>query len=241
MAVATAALIGGALAAGGSIASAAIGSKAAKKAAKTQAESAQAGIDIQREQFEESRADLAPWRQVGEQALNQYAQVLGLQGGGEGGLGGPDFSSFFKSPGYEFRLGEGVKAVERSAAARGSLQSGATMKAIQRYGEGLASQEYGRYIESLSGLAGMGLGAAGQTGAFGAAAAGAQAQGLQTAGEARASGFTGSAGAIQQGIGGALGGIQSIFKPTQVSAAPVNLSPVPDLVGGLGPRLMVGG
>lgn len=227
----------------GSVASAVIGGKAAKKAAKTQAEAAQAGVSLEQRQFEETRADLAPWRQVGEQALNQYAQVLGLQGGGEGGLGGPDFSSFFKSPGYEFRLGEGIKAVERSAAARGLLQSGATVKAIQRYGEGLASQEYGRYIGSLGELAGLGGQAAAQTGAFGAQAAGAQAAGLQTAGEARASGFTGAAGQIQTGIAGvgqALGGIFGGGQPP-ISTPPYVPPPVPDLQGALGPRLIVGG
>ncbi len=197
----------------GGVTSAVIGAKGAKKAAKTQAEAAETGIAFEREQFEETRADLAPWREVGEQALNQYAQVLGLQGGGEGGLEGPDFSSFFKSPGYEFRLGEGIKAVERSAAARGSLQSGATMKAIQRYGEGLASQEYGRYIGSLGELAGLGGQAAAQTGQFGAASAAGQAAGAQAAGEARASGFADVASEIQTGIGGVIKGLGTIFKP----------------------------
>ena len=46
-------------------------------------------------------------------------------------------------PGYQFRLQEGMKALERSAAARGGVLSGATAKDIANYSQGLASQEYG--------------------------------------------------------------------------------------------------
>jgi hypothetical protein len=46
-------------------------------------------------------------------------------------------------PGYGFRLSEGLKALERSAAARGGLLSGGTGKALTRYGQEMASQEFG--------------------------------------------------------------------------------------------------
>lgn len=46
-------------------------------------------------------------------------------------------------PGYQFRLQEGMKALERSAAARGGVLSGATAKDITNYAQGMASQEYG--------------------------------------------------------------------------------------------------
>ena len=49
---------------------------------------------------------------------------------------------FQQDPGYAFRQAEGMKALERSASARGNLLSGATMKGIQRFGQDLASQEY---------------------------------------------------------------------------------------------------
>lgn len=112
---------------------------------------------------------------------------------GDGGLtvdtSSPQFGKYGKAfsetnftvdPGYAFRLSEGMKALERSAAARGGLLSGATMKGLQRYGQDLASQEYqnafNRYyaernaaLNPLQSLAGVGqtsanqLGAAGQT------------------------------------------------------------------------------
>jgi hypothetical protein len=47
-------------------------------------------------------------------------------------------------PGYQFRLSEGLKALDRQAAARGGLISGAALKASQIYGQDMASQEYGQ-------------------------------------------------------------------------------------------------
>lgn len=49
---------------------------------------------------------------------------------------------FQADPGYAFRMSEGMKALERSAAARGGLLSGSTLKGTQRFGQDLASQEY---------------------------------------------------------------------------------------------------
>jgi hypothetical protein len=66
-------------------------------------------------------------------------------------------------PGYQFRMKQGQNALQSSAAARGSLNSGATMKALQRYGQDFASNEYNnaynRNYERLSQLAGLGANA----------------------------------------------------------------------------------
>ncbi len=55
-----------------------------------------------------------------------------------------DFSmeKFQQDPGYAFRLSEGLKALDRTAAARGGLISGSAMKGAMRYGQDMASQEY---------------------------------------------------------------------------------------------------
>lgn len=85
-------------------------------------------------------------------------------------------------PSYQFRMAEGQKALERSAAARGILQTGGTLKALTRYGQDAASQEYqnafdrslntfktnqaGRQqqLSTLAGLAQLGYGASGASG-----------------------------------------------------------------------------
>lgn len=63
-------------------------------------------------------------------------------------------------PGYQFRMKQGQNALQSSAAARGGLNSGATMKALQRYGQDFASNEYNnaynRNYSRLSQLAGLG-------------------------------------------------------------------------------------
>ena len=121
---------------------------------------------------------------------------------------------FQADPGYAFRQAEGMKALERSAAARGGLLSGGTLKGIQRFGQDLASQEYGnafnRYqveraarLNPLQSLMGSGQSSANTlTGAAGQRGQG-QAQSQLAAGQARASGYVGSANAL----GGALGSI----------------------------------
>lgn len=121
-------------------------------------------------------------------------------------------SDFQKDPGYDFRMQEGQKALERSAAARGGLQSGGFMKALGRYGQDYASGEYqnaynrftndqtSRY-NKLAGIAGVG-----QTANAGLANAGqnyANQVGQNAMGVANAQGAAGIAGAnaVSQGIG----------------------------------------
>jgi hypothetical protein len=127
---------------------------------------------------------------------------------------GRDFGTadFEADPGYAFRQSEGMKALERSAAARGSLMSGSTLKGIQRFGQDLASQEYtnafNRYqvnrsnqLNPLQSLMGAGQSATNvQTGVEGQLGQN-QATNLYNAGAARASGYVGSANALAGALG----------------------------------------
>lgn len=110
--------------------------------------------------------------------------------------------AFLESPDYQFRLSEGIKATERSAAARGGLLSGRTLKALERFGQGEASQEFDRRFNRLGVLAGRG-----QAGTQGTSqAAYNTGQGVSNAlldqGAARASGVVGRANATTSGIEG---------------------------------------
>jgi len=119
---------------------------------------------------------------------------------------------FQADPGYGFRMSEGMKGLERSAAARGGLLSGATLKGIQRYGQDLASQEYtnafNRYqternarLNPLQSLAGVGQTATNQLGAAGQNYATGAGEALGAGAQARASGYMGMANAAAGGIG----------------------------------------
>lgn len=121
---------------------------AGNKAAKAQQKATKANIALQQEQdaeakrrYELERADLAPYREAGTKALGQL--VTGTAPGGEYMR---DFTlkDFQREPGYEFRRAEGQRGVENSAAARGGILSGGTLKALTRYNEDYASNEYGK-------------------------------------------------------------------------------------------------
>lgn len=112
----------------------------------------------------------------------------------------PGYEGFQASPGYEFRQSEALKAIERSAAARGALRSGGTMKAITRYADNIASSEYENYANRLAALAGVGQSATGSTAAAGAQAASGIANAYTNAGNARASSYLNTGNAINEGV-----------------------------------------
>jgi len=112
---------------------------AAKDAAQVQADAYNRALALQQRMYEEGVARQQPFYEAGKNALAQ------LQG--QTGAMPPAFQyrpeQLTTDPGYGFRLSEGLKALERSAAARGGLMSGATGKALQRYGQEMGSQEFG--------------------------------------------------------------------------------------------------
>ena len=211
--VATAAKVGGGL----------IAASGAKKAASAQEQAAREALAAQERMFQKQLELQEPFRQAGLTAQQQIMQLLGIGGDqtapGYGSLAKPfGMDQFEADPGYAFRQAEGMKALERSASARGNLLSGSTMKGIQRFGQDLASQEYqnafNRYqveraarLNPLQSLMGSGQSAVNtMTGAAGQAGQ-AQAQNLYGIGQARASGYIGSANALAgalQGVGGAI-------------------------------------
>lgn len=106
------------------------------------------------------------------------------------------FAKFRATPGYQFGLDEGNKQVQASAAARGGLNSGATLKALQRYGTNYADQQgYTPYMNRLASLAGMAQTSTNTTGAQGASVAQNMGNNLINAGQARAQGTYDSANA----------------------------------------------
>lgn len=128
--------------------------RSAEKAANTEAAQQQRALELQERMYEEGVARQQPFLQTGTEFFNRLAA---LQRGGPGAA--QEFLQM--DPGYGFRLSEGLKALERGAAARGGLVSGAALKAAQRYGQDVASQEFGQAYNRLAGLAQIGPSAAG--------------------------------------------------------------------------------
>lgn len=187
------------------LASAAAGLYSANKASKTQAQSAQQGIDAQERMFNRQNELQEPWRKAGEEALNKLIPLAS-------NYTPFGMNQFQQDPGYAFRLSEGMKALDRTAAQRGGLLSGATLKGAQRYGQDLASQEYtnafNRYqaeraaqLQPLQSLAGVGQSSANML----TGSAGQMGQNLSTGygniGQARASGYLGGSNALTSALG----------------------------------------
>jgi hypothetical protein len=222
--------------AGAVVVGAGVNAYASNKAAKAQQQSASDAnavakqtsddqIALQREMFNKNVELQQPAIDAGNTSRNRLLQLLGLSAGGaDNGSLMKDFSmgDFQADPGYQFRLDQGQKALDRSAAARGSLLSGAALKDANNYAQGQASQElqaaYDRFntnrtnkMNPLLSLAGSAqtasgaLGAAGQNYANGAGSALSQygaavGQNLTGAGNARASGYVGTANAVGNGL-----------------------------------------
>jgi hypothetical protein len=194
-----AAVVGGAALAG-----TAVSMYSANKASKAQI-NAQKGSLARQEELQ------APFREAGLISQNRLLDYMGLgkDPKAEGfGRYARDFSmsDYQEDPGYQFRLREGLKALDRKAAMRGGSLGGNALRAGQEYAQDMASQEYqnafNRYqinrsnqLQPLQSLLG-----AGQTSANILTGATDKAYGAM--GDARASGYLGVGNAINQGISG---------------------------------------
>jgi hypothetical protein len=176
----------------------------ANKAAKAQLQGAREGAAAEREMFERQVELQEPFRQVGVNALpdlvaaSQYDPFT--------------LAKFQADPGYAFRMKEGLRAVENSAAARGGLLSGNAMRGITRFGQGLATEEFDRAfnryqagfaskLNPLQALAGVGQ-TSSNTLSNAAGQLGTNLSNLAVgAGNARASAYAGTANALASGIG----------------------------------------
>ena len=110
---------------------------ASKDAANQATQASNYAINLQREMFDKQMELQAPFREAGVNALNQmqggaFAQPAAFTGQ----------VNMLSDPGYQFRLEQGLRAMNQTAAARGGLMSGNALKAGQQYGQNYASGEY---------------------------------------------------------------------------------------------------
>jgi hypothetical protein len=204
-----------------------VASDASRRAGNIQADATQAAQDAQERMYERQVSLNEPFRLAGVASQNRLMELLGIKspttpaGGTPSEFSvdpnSPDFGKYARDfgaadfetdPGYAFRLSEGMKALDRTAAARGGLLSGATLKGAQRYNQGMASDEYQRAYEryntnranQLNPLMGYATGPGMSATAASSNAAqnfGTQTgQNLQDVGTARASGYLGSGNAL---------------------------------------------
>lgn len=159
---AVAAAIGGAAVIGG--ASTII---AGQNAANAQSQAADRANQFASTQTQEMQQRAEPWRETG-----VFANNLLTQGIDSGDLTRKfTMNDFHQDPGYQFQLGQGQLAMQRSAAAAGMLNSEGTQQRLNDYSQGMANTSYQQALQNftnnqqqrynmLSGLSGSGLNAA---------------------------------------------------------------------------------
>lgn len=189
--------------------------KAADKANETQKEISDESLLLQKELTEQQRKDFQSWRTMGEQALNSVWSGIN---NGSFDVGKIDVT---QDPGYQFRLDEGTKATNNALIASGYNGSGAQGKALTRYAQNYASNEYAsayareleaknRKYNMLSAISDYGLNAAARQGGATAQLASTSANILgnqatnsanliSSAGNARATGYSNVGAALNQG------------------------------------------
>lgn len=158
---------------------------------------------------EEAQGYLEPVIGAGDTARSYQLGALGLPGGVDRATAE---AAFRDAPGYQFAFNQGQNAVQTSAAAGGRLFSGGTLKALTKFGQGIADQSFGQWFDRVGGFTAAG------TNARGAGAGIAMDRGRTLAdlarggGEARASSYAGVADA---GIGTLqnLGNLSAYYNP----------------------------
>ena len=157
-----ASLLGGYLSSSGQQQAANTQAGSSREAALIQAAAAEQALRLQKQLADEQVLRNAPYSEAGITAQNRMLDLMGLStrtgAAGYGSANQPysmagfdpnslmrnfGAADFQTDPGYNFRLSEGLKALDRQAAARGGMMSGAALKAAGRYGQEAASQEYG--------------------------------------------------------------------------------------------------
>jgi hypothetical protein len=217
----------------GSLVGGILGSNAAGQAASTESAAAQqaqnlekqnqtAALSAQTGALSSTTAAEQPYQSLGSTSANSLANLL------QQGFQAPTLQQAQQTPGYQFQLQQGTNAIDEGAAATGNLMSGTTGTALQQFGQGLGQSAYqqtyqnalNQYMantQSLQGGANLGLSSTGQlasanqasaqnTGNIDLTSAQQQAQQINNAAAARASGYLGQAGAISNAVGGVASG-----------------------------------
>jgi type II secretory pathway pseudopilin PulG len=121
---------------GGGLASGGLSAWGASKGADAMADAIEQAVRLQQEQMRLARQEFTPYAQAGRESLTQYQGNIGNQPSYQNVL-----ANLVNDPGYQFRMQQGQQAIEGGAAARGNLLSGAHLKDLTEYSQGMASQE----------------------------------------------------------------------------------------------------
>lgn len=202
----------------------AISGDASKSAANTESDAAKYSANLQDQELQQMRQTMQPFVQSGSFANQRLMSLLGV---GPHNLTDPSFGSLtqpftadtfrqYQDPGYQFQLQQGQQALQNSQAAQNGVLSGAALKDLIGFNQGMASNAYSnafdRYMASndatyqrLAGLLGIGENAAAGVGNAGIQTGANIGNTIMGGASAQAAGTIGQANAVNGGINNALG------------------------------------
>jgi hypothetical protein len=201
--------VGAAAAAGGLLSNLFGGKKdSGAEAARLQYAAAMAAIAEQRRALTEARTYMEPYYQGGKGALEQYGGELNIPG-----FAPKDPTAALRgTPGYQWMMDQGVAARDRSAAAGGRLDSGAQLRGLTAFGQGLGDQTYQQYLNRIGQMmtsgqnaaalqGGYGMQSANQIGGYTMAGGQALAQGVMNDANANQASYMGSMNNVMRSLG----------------------------------------
>jgi hypothetical protein len=233
------------------IGSAVIGAGTSLLGSSESSSASKSAANTQLSMYNQTRSDLAPYNTIGQTAATN---ALNLATGSPTG-GGPDYVSqaasnvpgtmtqaqLEQTPGYQWQMSQGLKAVQSAAASRGLGVSGASIKGGATYATNLADSNYetqfnnqqsrfGDYLnlntgqqtnlsnqfQRLNSLSSLGESAASQTGQYGTSAASTAGNYINQSGLATAAGTTGVGSAATSAANNytSYNALQSYLNPT---------------------------
>lgn len=190
----------------GTVAAAGIGAaasiSASNKASKTARDVATQNNALQQDIYNQNKATLQPFVNTGTKATQSIEALLGL--GGDTNAANSAFDAYKGSTEYTSRFNEGQRAVTAALGGKGLLDSGAAQKALLKYGQTFASNEFGNYIGNLQTQQQTGLGAAAALTGNGQNYANAVSANNNNAANTAANAALSNAGAVNSVLGSAL-------------------------------------
>lgn len=235
----------------GTIGGSLISSSAAKSAANTQADAANRATDVQSANLQQIRQSLAPYISNGSDAQGMLRNLIGIgaptNGGTYGNLMKPfDAAEFakYQDPGYQFQLQQGQQALQNSQAAKDGVLSGAALKDLIGFNQGMANTAYqgafNRYMTQndatynrLADLLKVGENAAAGFGNTSAQVTSGIGQNIMSGGNALAAGQVGSANAYNTGLNN-IGSYYMLNRMTGMGGGGTDLSALPQTPFGPG-------
>jgi hypothetical protein len=194
----------------GSIGSGLISAWGSSNAADKMSAAQMQALALQRQMFDTSQKNFSPFIKTGQSSTLSLAQLYGLDptgktGGNIANMYGPEaLSKFEASPDYRFALDQGMNALTFSNSAQGLLQSRGHLNDTVKFGQGMATQNFGNYVARLLQLSQLGAGSAASAAGNATAQGGILGNTMSGIGQSQAAGVMGATNGLNNAFTGGM-------------------------------------